>query len=241
MTELIKHIDKYPSIVLTATIIPNAIRTEYTDTSSRRAEYLKAIEFYKKYGRIYFLENSTYDLMSDKDFFKYENVHIRKFPPSKYYIKGKGYQEFEMLDSWLTREIPAPSRWIKISGRYLVSDFDKIFAECLNENNYSLIIEQKKPPSRIAYTDIFYITSEFYRSRFLGAYKDSDDVINVYIEHVIRERLRNPDEYRLFREMPLITGISGSTRGTFSITLKKRLKRVIGNLLYRFNQKYRIF
>ena len=228
------------AIVLTATIIPNSILTEHSDFILRRAEYLKAIDYYKKYANVFFLENSSYDLLSDKEFFKYENVFIRKFPPSSYPVKGKGYQEFEMLDNWLNTEVPAPSRWIKITGRYFVNDFDKIFSECINESHCSLVIEQKLPPSPVARTDIFYVTSAFYRHRFLGVYKYSDDAVNIYIEHVIRERLLQSDDFRLFRELPLITGISGSTGHALNLTLKKRLRRAIGNFLHRFNDRYRI-
>ena len=48
------------AIVLTATIIPNSILTEHSDFILRRAEYLKAIEYYKKYANVFFLENSSY-------------------------------------------------------------------------------------------------------------------------------------------------------------------------------------
>ena len=231
---------KQLSIVLTATILPNAIRTEYSDFMLRRAAYLKAIDFYQEYSDVYFLENSAYDLASDVDFFKYKNVHIRKFSPSKFYAKGKGYQEFEMLDSWLNTEKLVPSRWIKISGRYLVSDFDKVFAECLNENKYNLIIEQKLLSGRGALTDVFYVTSEFYKRCFLGIYQFSDDATDIFIEHVVYETLQNSDEFRLFREIPMVTGISGSTGLALDITLKRKLKREIRNFLYRFNNKYRI-
>jgi hypothetical protein len=227
------------AIVLTATIIPNTIRTNHSDFMQRRAEYLKAIDYYHKYANIFFLENSSYDLFADKDFFKYKNVFIRKFSPSSCISKGKGYQEFEMLDNWLNNEVSAPSRWIKITGRYFVDDFDKLFTDCFNENNHSLIIEQKRPPSIVALTDIFYVTSIFYKRRFLGLYKHSDDAVNIFIEHVIRKKLLVDDDFRLFRELPLITGISGSTGETLNMTLKKKVRRRIGGLLYRFNNRYR--
>ncbi|MBK6799323.1 MAG: hypothetical protein IPG76_21700 [Acidobacteria bacterium] len=40
---------------------------------------------------------------------------IRKFPLSASREKGKGYQEFEMLDSWIISEFDIPGRWIKIT------------------------------------------------------------------------------------------------------------------------------
>ena len=227
------------AIVLTATIIPNAVKTVYEDFASRRQQYLNAIDFYREYGTVYFLENSSYDLMQDECFFKYDNVHIRKFKPSEFKKKGKGFQEFEMLDNWLNTENSPPLCWIKISGRYLIIDFDKIFTECSNESQYGLLIEQKIPPSTVALTDVFYVTSEFYRRFFIGAYLLSDDSNNIYIEHVIRKKIYGSQECRLFREMPMIKGISGSTGDLINISLRKKLKRAIGKIMYIFSHKYR--
>lgn len=229
------------AIVLTATIVPNAIRTVHTDIEQRRMAYLNAIAYYHQYAEIYFLENSSYDLSADPEFHKYSNVHIRKSPVSTAYAKGKGYQEFEMLDQWLTTEKKLPARWIKITGRHLVSDFDKVFAECLNENEYELIIEQELPPCPDVLSNVFYTTSEFYKRRFLGIYREADDSVNRYIEHIIHKTIQPADRFRLFRQMPLTEGISGSTGEIFSVTPKRRLKRLLGKITYPFNNKYRIF
>lgn len=233
--------DKKLVIVMTATLIPNAIYTVHIDFKQRREAYLKAIDFYHRYAEVYFLENSSYDLLSDAAFHRYENVHIRKFPPSKFHAKGKGFQEFEMLDLWLTTEPSPPPRWLKITGRHLVSDFDKVFAECLNEDEYELIIEQELPPCPDVLTNIFYVTSAFYKRRFLGIHLLADDAAGVFIEHVVHRHIQPSDKFRLFRHMPLTEGISGSTGEVFGITLKRRLKRLLGKLTYQLNHQYRIF
>ena len=229
------------AIVLTATIVPNAIMTVHTDIEQRRMAYLKAIEYYHQYADVYFLENSSYDLSADREFHKHSNVHIRKYPPSKFYAKGKGYQEFEMLDLWLTTEKLPPTRWIKITGRHLVMDFEKTFAECLTESQFELIIEQEAPPCPELLTNIFYVTSAYYMRRFLGIYLLADDADKVYIEHVVQQHILPSDKFRIFRNFPITTGISGSTGELFGITLKWRLKRLLGKITYPFNNKYRIF
>lgn len=231
--------DNRLAIVLTATIVPNAIRTAHADVAQRRAEYLQAIEFYCHFGAVYFLENSSYDLATDAAFHQHANVHIRQFPPSTAYDKGKGYQEFEMLDNWLDTEQSLPEGWIKITGRHLASNFDKIYAECLHEDQYELIIEQKRPPCRVALTDLFYVTSGYYRRQFRDIYRESDDAAHVFIEHIVRNHIQDADKFRLFQEMPLLGGISGTTGKTFGVTLKWRLRRMIGKWLYPLNNKYR--
>ncbi|MDD4946143.1 MAG: hypothetical protein PHQ73_04560 [Gallionella sp.] len=224
---------------MTATIIPNAIRTAHVDASQRRAEYLAAIELYSQYAEVYFLENSTYDLASDPAFHQHANVHIRKFPPSVAHDKGKGYQEFEMLDNWLNAEQCPPSRWIKVTGRHLARNFDKIFAECLTENQHELIIEQTRAPCRVALTELFYITTEYYQRRFQGIYRECDDDAHIFIEHIVRNHIRASDKFRLFHAMPLMTGVRGTSGEVFGITLQRRLRRLIGKCLYPLNEKYR--
>ncbi|MBK5276435.1 MAG: hypothetical protein JJE30_15500 [Desulfuromonadales bacterium] len=227
------------SIVLTATIIPNAIQVEHTDFQRRREEYLRAIEYYHEFATIYFLENSSYDIMADKDFFQFKNVHIRKFPISSNYHKGKGYQEFEMLDGWFNTEISLPARWIKITGRYIVVNFSDIFQDCLNNNRFSLIIEQRISPSKIAHTDLFFVESSYYRNFFLGAYQYCDDSNDKFIEHVIRERIQKLDCFRTFKAMPLISCICGSTGKLRAINFRKMLKYQINKLIFIIYKKYR--
>ena len=74
-----------------------------------------------------------------------------------------------MLDNWLTTEKHPPLRWIKITGRHLVMDFEKTFAECLTEREFELIIEQEASPCPELLTNIFYVTSAYYRRRFLAS------------------------------------------------------------------------
>ena len=146
-----------------------------------------------------------------------------------------------MLDLWLGTEPSAPARWIKITGRHLVSDFDKVFAECLNEHEYPLIIEQERPPCTKVLTNIFYVTTAYYRRRFTGIYRLADDAAGVFIEHIVRQHIQLADKFRLFQHLPLTKDISGSTGEVFGLTLKRRLKRLLGKLTYRFNKQYRIF
>ena len=46
--------------------------------------------------------------------------------PSKYYLKGKGFQEFEMFDAYIAQHLNMSKFFIKITGRYIIEDFEKI-------------------------------------------------------------------------------------------------------------------
>lgn len=228
-----------PSVVLTGTIVPNAIFVAHGDFRERRDEYLQAIEYYRRFAPVYFLENSSYDIFADKDFFKYENVMVRKFPLSEHFDKGKGYQEFEMIDRWVCSEKSIPSRWIKVTGRYIFSNFEDIYSDCLGSSDH-IIIEQRIPPAKIARTDLFCVSTSFYCDTFLGLYRGCDDSKGRWIEHLVREKLQHVGGFRTFRIMPLGQGVSGSTGAVFSAGLRKRLKSIVYRLASVFCKKYRL-
>jgi hypothetical protein len=200
------------SIVLTGTIVPNSVLTAHADAQIRKNEYLRAINFYTKFGRVYFLENSTYPVESDPEFTSIDNLQIRKMPVSLCYDKGKGYQEFEMLDRWLDEERDIPSRWFKISGRYIFKNFDAMIKDCWNDGRCDLAIDRMSYYG-IAFTDIFAISTECYLKYFKGLYTRCDDLSGACIEKVAFQRLAEQDSksFRIFGIVPKISAISGSS------------------------------
>lgn len=199
------------SIVLTGTIVPNSVFTAHADAQVRKNEYLQAIHFYTKFGQVYFLENSTYPVESDPEFTSIDNLKIRKMPVSLYYDKGKGYQEFEMLDRWLAEEKDPPLKWFKISGRYIFKNFDMIIQDCLNDERYNLVIDQMSF-QRIAFTDLFFITTDDYLRCFKGIYTLCEDTSGKFIERVVFAKLSKEinKSFRLFTSVPKISAIGGS-------------------------------
>jgi hypothetical protein len=200
------------SIVLTGTIVPNSVLTAHADAQVRKNEYLRAIHFYTKFGQVYFLENSTYPVESDPEFTSIENLKIRKMPLSLCYEKGKGYQEFEMLDRWLDQEQDLPSRWFKISGRYIFKNFDQIVKDCWHDEQCDLAIDRMSYYG-IAFTDIFAISTACYLQHFKGIYTRCDDPAGASIEKVVFQQLAQQDSksFRIFGIVPKISAISGSS------------------------------
>lgn len=199
-------------IVLTATVTPNAVTGFATDPDLRKAEYLRALQFYSRFSdKIFFLENSRYPLHVENGFQKNENVELRELPPSTDPERGKGFQEFEMLDAWLTTTTLLPERWLKISGRYLIRNIAEVLEECRREKRASLIIDQSAR-SRLARTQAFYVTTEAYRNFIQGAYRDCDDRTGDWIERVLFQILKKaPDlNVRFFKHRPKIEGREGT-------------------------------
>jgi hypothetical protein len=199
------------AIVLTGTIIPNSILTSHSDPGVRKQEYLKSIHFYTKFAPVYFLENSNYPVDEDPDFTSIPNLSIRKMPVSIFYEKGKGYQEFEMLDRWLEQEKHPPHKWFKISGRYIFKNFSSVITECLEDERSGIVIDQMRRHN-IAFTDIFCIKTESYIRHFKGIYKLCEDISGEYIEKIIYKNLseKNDGLFRVFINVPRISVISGT-------------------------------
>jgi hypothetical protein len=246
MVEKLQDNDKKKfAIVLTGTITPNSIMTTHSDTMVRRQEYLNAVKFYTKFAPVFFLENSCYSLDKDKEFSEIQNLYIRKTPVSTFPEKGKGYQEFEMIDIWLCTEKYLPEKWIKVSGRYIYQNFEAILHECLSDIHHQLIIDQLYN-QRISYTVLFFITTSYYNKYIKGLYHMCDDKSDIYIEKVLFQALEKYDDdlVRIFREQPSVEVVSGSngikmndTKGTLIYFLRNQLR----NISTKSNKKYIVY
>lgn len=200
-----------PVIVLTGTIIPNAPLAAHRDAEKRKEEYLTAINFYKQFAQVYFLENSAYPVLNDPDFMNLEGVILRKLPPSEHPERGKGYQEFEMIDAWVASEVSLPRGFIKVTGRYIVSNIEEIIKECQSGDSGAFIID-RFPRSEVAITRLFYIQADYYRRHLLGVYRDCHDMDGRWVERVLYRRLLEGDlKANFFFHEPSFSGVEGGT------------------------------
>lgn len=203
-------------LIITGTIQPNSVLVAQKDVEHRRDEYVKALTFYlNNYNSpIYFIENSDYDFNKDEKFislFNAENIQLLKHPQSKEFDKGKGFQEFEMLDKTIEKIGKQYDEVIKVTGRYIVANFNEI----KGQKNNGFVIDQHKR-NRVAITSFFKFLTKDYEKHVLGSYKDADDSKGVYIEHIIYQRLKHipKNKISLFNRNPILKGVSGSYGGT---------------------------
>jgi hypothetical protein len=203
-------------IVLTATIVPNVGGTPSIDPKTRLAEYIEALKFYLQYAPVIFLENSGYPLENHTEFRESPRLLVRKFLPSSNPERGKGYQEFEMLDAWLASEAKPPARWLKITGRYQIQNIHTLLNECRRDQRAKLIIDQV-PRAGMARTYSFCMNTDFYRKRLLGLYRQCDDQTGAWIERILFCELKGAPakDVRFFKTQPRITAIAGSSGKTF--------------------------
>lgn len=229
-------------IVITGSIIPNSPLVVHSNPEKRKQEYIRALYYYKRFAPVYFLENSSYPLLSDPDFVGIDNVFLRKFFVSKYFMRGKGYQEFEMLDNWLKSEIILPKRFIKITGRYLIVNFKQIFNECLKQKANCLIIDQFFRLS-MSLSQLFYIDSNYYKENLTGIYLECDDEKGEWVERILyRKLLSSSINFRIFANEPRFLGIRGSTgKDMQDCYLRYLIKRVIRKFNYWIDNRYIYF
>ncbi len=213
-------------ILLTGTIIPNSVYTNYNDSAKRLQDHLTAIEFYCtqfKNDDVFFIENSEFDLESNINYQEFKKKHPFKtirLPKSDKYYEGKGYQEFEMLDTAIELLKKEYTSFIKITGRYIVSNvFNITDFECKG-----LVIDLNRK-QKYSHTYLLYFTTEFYLNHLKGEYKHVNDNAGIFIEHVVYKKLSEANLYSycsLFRKTPLLSGTSGS----YGIEMKRNYYRV---------------
>ena len=219
-------------VVLTGTIIPNVTGVASVDPATRLTEYCRVLQFCQQFAPVYFLENSGYPLDRHPEFAESPRLHVRRFAPSANPERGKGYQEFEMLDAWLATEPQPPPRWLKISGRYHVLNLAAILTECRREQNYPLLLDQLLK-QQLARTHLFYTRTDFYRAHVRNLFRRCDDNTGDWIEHVLfRELEKLPaGQVRMFKTQPHLRAQAGSTgmafpTGNLQWVVKQCLRRV---------------
>jgi hypothetical protein len=228
-------------IVLTGTITPQAIHTVYSDPAQRRLEYRDAIIHYARYAQVHFLENSGYRFENDPEFSMIAGVTYFEHPPSLKFDKGKGYQEFEMLDAWVDATKLLPARFLKITGRYIVKNIGAVLADCARETRVHALLERKLWPAHSARTDVACFETAFYKARIAGAYLRCDDSSGIYIENVLRRQLDHESNIQVFRHYPVKTGMNGSKGVPLPHGIRESIKIVLRDALYPLNTTHRFF
>jgi hypothetical protein len=216
-------------ICLTATIEPNTTGVLRSDAAARLSDYKGCIEFYLNQTSlpIYFLENSKYNLEGDPFFKNLEEegrFTILRYDSHPDRTRGKGFQEFYMLDQFVAKDLQFP-RFIKITGRYLVRNIASIIPAFDSPLNMDLHRKMK-----VAITGLFASNKDLYQSFFSGAYSKANDDEGVFIEHIIYEIVKSEiprNLVSLLPQNPYFEGISASYGGSLQRNKYKMMVRGI--------------
>jgi len=223
--------DELP-IVLTATVTPNVTGAASIHPETRLAEYRQVLLFCQQFAPVIFLENSSYPLERHPEFAESPRLRVHRFAPSASPERGKGFQEFEMIDAWLAAEPAPPARWLKITGRYHLLNVAAMLAECRREEKFPLLIDQLYR-QQLARTYLFCTRTDFYQAHLKNLFRQCDDRTGDWIERVLfRELAKLPaGQVRMFKTQPHLRAQAGSTgaaypTGNFQWLVKQCLRRV---------------
>ena len=242
--ETIKYNDLYTvmktdrCVLITGTIAPNVPDILRSDVQRRRVEYLDALRFYRAELDlpIFFLENSSFDVEGDEDFRQLfeQDIELVKFEPSEHPEKGKGYQEFEVLDHAIDQLSAQFTSIIKVTGRYKVENIKQLARHMIN--GIMADLHRKK---EVAITGCFIADRKFYAEYIAGLYRKCNDENGDWIERVLYRTIKKQDLWEhvdLFPENPIYTGVPGSHSGTLERhPLKMKLRNAERKVLKALN------
>ncbi|TVR40827.1 MAG: hypothetical protein EA392_03035 [Cryomorphaceae bacterium] len=202
---------KSTCLIITATVNPRGPHVAEQDARVRLAAYEKALFHYVSLPvDIIFAENSGFEPADSEMMHAWQKtgrVRFLSVEPSLHPERGKGYQEFEMLDEVVESISGNYESFAKVTGRYVVRN-----AEVLMQSVPAGIRVDRHRKMKVAITGFFHCRTDFYRQHLLGCYREAHDDEGVFIEHVLYHKLAGlPDfQVELFGQNPDYRGVSGS-------------------------------
>ena len=228
------------AIILTATIDPkNMILVERKSAEQRLNDYLIAFDFWCKNTQvknIVFIENSGYNLEkfeNKKKIFHDKNIEIISLNLNDTFSNklGKGYGEHLCIKETILKSniLKDTDIIFKISGRYVMKNFDKIFSSCKKDTN-SINVYTK---DNLSFIDSFFISAPkiFFKDYVVPHTKNVNDSKNIFFEHCLSKALLSAmsDGYKLIQipVLPIIEGYIGTNNKKFKYNIFKKIKLLI--------------
>jgi len=223
--------------VLTGTIVPNAVPTAHGNAQRRHDEYVQAIRHYLDFGPVYFIENSGYPVLGEPFFVDTPGLTTFAYPRSASTARGKGYQEFEMLDDFV-RDRLREDAFVKVTGRYVYKNIGALTAWMRKRLPESGIVIDMKRRERQAIVGLFAVSKAFYVRHLQGAYRDMDDSARFWAEYVLYRRIRQAGTAVFLQPAPVLRAVTASMGMAVDMrddgirqglrTLKRRLFWLVG-------------
>lgn len=222
-------------ICLTATIEPNTIMVNRSDVQLRLKDYKSCIEFYLRETPcpIIFAENSDFDLSDDADFNRFlddPRFTMQRFKAHPDTTKGKGFQEFFMLDQ-VVNLLPVQATLVKITGRYKVCNVVSLLAGM--DAAFSIDLHRKM---QVAITGFFAVSVTVYQQYLNEIFAEANDANGRFIEHVIYDKIVRSDlinSCALLPENAQYEGLSGSHGATMARNKYKMMARGLERIINR--------
>ncbi|MEP7322775.1 MAG: hypothetical protein ABI761_12690 [Saprospiraceae bacterium] len=227
-------------LILTGTIqplnVPNLNRDNYLE---REQDYYNGIQYWMKFNLpLIFCENSNYNSKSITNLIGTNNpdIEVLQFH-SKSSLFGKGHGEADIFKYIQQNSIlyQLHEKFCKISGRYVVSNFNKI--NHLLEGSY-YICSNLSSSMRWADSRFFFFTKDFFEQYFLPNLELLDEKNRIYMENIlarsISKALSDGQNFQLLPLYPNYSAIDGTSNIHYRDNFYSRLK-------YKFYWKLKTF
>ncbi len=218
-------------VVMTGTIVPNSNFLKVQDVAVRKQQYVEALRYFAALGPVFFIENSSYPLLDDPDF-QIPGVRCFQFAAGlpEDFERGKGYQEFRMLDAFVASE-HCPPRFFKLTGRRTVINF-RYFQRKYQRSTFQYFDLWKN--AHFADTSFFCCDKAFYQAHLSGLYTQADDAAGRFIEKVVYPVLHEQHTVRFHPVPARYEGVAGTSGNRLKAKphlpsiLRRRLRAWLG-------------
>lgn len=203
-------------LVLTGSIAPKAGRNTIDDPKFRSAEYARSIRHYleKTDLPILFAENSEHPFEEEpewKELLNAPRVRLHRDPEPGRPERGKGYEEFRMLDRLVEKlSEEGYERMLKVTGRYIVRNIQELIPEREDRAHFDL---HPRIKTGIAISSVFVTPLYHYRRHIKGLYASVNEGERITIEKLLFQRLmglKGKEATRLLPREPDLEGYSGT-------------------------------
>jgi hypothetical protein len=230
-----------PCLFITATIAPGDLvpSLKRKDRSERENDYVNALSFWTSFGiPIVFCENSDtrstriVKVLEDSGI-QYEYLTFK----SKKSMLGKGHGEIEIFEYAFRKSeiLNRASNIIKVTGRYIISNFNKILSNYKKEKPdlyVNLTYNLKWADSRF-----FCFTSTFFKETFSRYSPLINEQNGIYFEHVLAKSTLDAHINNTRWSFPVCLPIFKGIYGTDNIRYKTNLADYyIKNCIYKIKR-----
>ncbi len=229
-------------ILLTASVDPHGMVGAKFTVEVREQMYVDTLLYYislfmndKGVQPLVFCENSGWFISSicEKVGHFPENVPIEYIsinPELFDNTKGKGYNEFKMIDIALEQSdiVKQYNCFFKVTGRFPILNVNNLLMEVKNREVFRAdckdhrVYEWLHIPinGHVGECRFFYCTNDFYKQYFRGRYSELNDyegrIAEMLMLDVIRSTKGQPGVSGRYRTQPLFSGCGGHSLGTNS-------------------------
>jgi hypothetical protein len=157
--------------------------------------------------------------LEDSFFTTTPGLRTIQYPKSREAIRGKGYQEFEMLDAFVSHHLQEDT-FIKITGRYLFKNIGEIAPRMGRQLGNNGMVIDLLFPKQMAITSLFAASKHFYHRHMMNAYLDMDDRHVRWAEYVLYARIKASRDCTFPQPTPILQAVAGSTGKTINMRSK---------------------